>query len=157
MAYPRVRLPSFPPIFIDIMDFNKMEKQIDAYNASGEADKFFSELAEKNIIKEKRFRRFEEYLKTHCFEILMYRLIKENGDEHQDKCYNSGYMPYPNNKLQFVFDYVNEKINPIEDDELDSDFHNLIKEFKGYYFQWIWGQGVITRIYNKNKKPLLQL
>jgi len=43
----------------------------------------------------------------------------------------------------------------------DSDLSNISNEiwfYKGYYFQMIWSQGVITKIYNKDDmKQLLCL
>lgn len=59
------------------------------------------------------------------------------------------------NKLAFVIDYVGHKVAPVKVSALDCDFSNAIHFFRGYYFQHIWGQGVITRIYNKDDNKLL--
>ena len=85
----------------------------------------------------------------------MYRLILEHDDDYIDKCYHNGYMPSPNNKLNFVIGYVFDNLAEIGVNELDCDFPNDIRQFKGYYFQHIHGQGTITRIYNKDDNRLL--
>ena len=64
-------------------------------------------------------------------------------------------MPYPNRKLAFVVGYVFDNLARIMVHELDCDFGNEIRLFKGYYFQHIHGQGTILRIYNKDDNNLI--
>ncbi len=88
----------------------------------------------------------------------MQRLINENGDDWRERCYNKGYQPYPNNKLAFLIDYVVHNYESITVSELECEhFADEIWFFKGYYIQMIWGQGVLTNIFNKNKEYLLQV
>ena len=133
------------------MDIEKLKKFIE----SDEGEQYFLELAKKQELREARHRRFEEWLKTNDFDKLMYRLILEHDDDYIDKCYHNGCMPYPNNKLSFVIGYVFDNLAQINVSELDCDFANDIRQFKGYYFQHIHGQGTITRIYNKDDNRLL--
>jgi len=119
--------------------------------------KYFEKLAEKQALQNSRFKRFEEWLENNDFDKLMYRLILEHGDDYIDKCYHNGFMPFPNRKLSFVIDYVtrDDVPHPVSVKELECDFANDIWEFRGYYFQNIFGQGTITRIYNKDDLRLL--
>ena len=60
---------------------------------------YFDKLADKEALDKKRFKRFEKWLETNDFNVLMERLISEHDDNYIDKCYHNGYMPYPNRKL----------------------------------------------------------
>ena len=116
---------------------------------SGELDKFFNELNKKHEIKEGRFKKFEKYLETIDFDTLIYRLVMEHGEEYREKCWHEGVMPHPNNKLSFLFDYVLTKTPHIDVPEIKCSFMQEIREFKGYYFELVHGQGTIHTIYNK--------
>jgi len=136
------------------MDIDGFEKWWD----SEDGKRFCEEIKEKHERKEARHERFEKWLEDNDFDKLMNRLILEHDDDYIDKCYHNGYMPYPNRKLAFVVGYVFDNLAQIKVLELDCDFPNDIRLFKGYYFQHIHGQGTILRIYSKDDlKMLLQL
>ena len=121
----------------------------------GQADmkEYFDDLSYKQKIKEGRFDKFEKWLEENDFDRLLYRLILEHDDEYINKCYDNGYEPYPTRKMQFVFDFVTERVGEeVYVKEFDSIFANKVWEFKGYYFQITWGQGAIITIYNKDDK-----
>jgi hypothetical protein len=120
-----------------------------------DVEKWFEKFDISETIQKQRFNRLAKYLKTVDFDKLIYRLIDEHNDEYIDKCYNNGYQPYPNNKLNFLLNYLCEKYKERNVKELDSDFMNTIRQYKGYYFQIIYGQGSIMRIYNKRDFRLL--
>ena len=125
---------------------------------SEEGEAFILEQKKKQELKEKRHRRFEDWLEENDFDKLMYRLILEHNDDYLDSCYHRGVMPYPNNKLGFVVGYITNNLASVYVSELDCDFPNQVWLFKGYYFQHIHGQGTILRIYNKeDMRMLLQL
>ena len=128
------------------MDIEKFK----AWAESDAGEQYFIGLAKKQAVVEARHRRFETWLETNNFDVLMERLILEHDDDYIDKCYRKGYMPSPNNKLNFVIEYVVDNHEPIYVSELDCDFANQVWQFRGYYFQHIHGQGTITRIYKKN-------
>jgi len=116
---------------------------------SGELDDFFEEHNKKHEILEGRFQKFEKYLENIDFDDLIYRLVMEHGEEYCEKCWANGFEIYPNNKLQFLFDYVMDRVPDVDVPEIEYSFMQEIREFKGYYFEAIHGQGVIYRIYNK--------
>jgi hypothetical protein len=133
----------------------KLREHLASPEGKASMEKHFLKLAEREKLAETRHRRFEEWLEKNDFDKLMYRLILEHGDEYVDKCYHNGHMPHPNRKLAFVIDYIIHNIARIKVRELDCDFANEIYFFKGYYLQHIMGQGVITRIYNKDDMSLI--
>ena len=133
------------------MDIEKLKKWLE----SEDAKEYFAAEAERQEIRKKRHERFEEWLEDNDFDKLMNRLILEHDDDYVDKCYNKGYMPSPNRKLSFVIGYVFDNLAGIKVSELDCDFPNDIRQFKGYYFQHIHGQGTIARIYSKDDNRLL--
>lgn len=132
------------------LDYKAMDKKLDDFYASDEGKNFFIKIEKERELKEKRFNRFNEWLKNNDFEALMFRLIHEHGDDYQKKCMHKGYEPYPNNKLGFLIDYLVHNYEPIEVPEIEpKHFPSTIYFFKGYYFQTICGQGCFYRIYNK--------
>jgi hypothetical protein len=113
-------------------------------------DDYFTKLKEDKEIVEKRFNIFEKWLENNDFNTLLYRMILKHDDEYRSRCYERGYEPYPNNIMGFIFKYVTQRGGKqVEVRELDNLFNNKIWEFNGYYFQIIWGQGVILKIFNK--------
>jgi len=137
------------------MDIEKMKAYMESPEGKAETEAYIAKMAKEQEIADGRYVRFEKWLETHDFDNLMYRLILEHDDEYRNECYYKGSEPYPNNKLNFVLDYITQKVATITVSELDCDFANSIYFFKGYYIQHIWGQGVITRIYNKDDNKLL--
>lgn len=132
------------------LDLKKMEEAIREFVNSDEGKAYFEKERIKNKILKNRYVRFENWLETNDFNKLLYRLILiHNSDEYRDNCYHNGYMPMPNNILQFILDYIIDRYAPITVNILDCDFPNEIRFFKGYYFQNIYGQGVIIKIINK--------
>jgi len=115
-------------------------------------EEFWKKENEKNEIQEIRFEKFEKWLETNLFDSLMERLLKEHDDRYIDSCYKKGYESHPNNKLQFIFDYVINKLDTIIDRSIeDYDFPTEIRFFKSYKFVIIYGQGAIERIYKDDK------
>lgn len=127
------------------MDETGFEKWLE----SEDGQTFIQKQHEKLVLKEKRHRRFEEWLKNNDFDKLLNRLVLEHNDKYQDKCYDRGYQPYPNRKLSFLIGYLVDNMKTIYVKELNCDFPNQIWEFNNYYFQLIHGQGTIFRLYKK--------
>lgn len=128
----------------------KLKAHLESPEGKASMEKYFGNLAKQEMIKEGRFEKFTEWLKDNDFDQLLYRLVLEHDDEYREKCYHKGYEPYMNNKLSFVFDYAVENGEEVKVKELDCPFSNVISEYRGYYFQIIWGQGSVTQIHNKD-------
>jgi hypothetical protein len=138
------------------MDFDKFQKELDEWMASDEAKVYFKKEADKQMLKESRYLRFEEWIKHNNFDTLMYRLILEHGEDWNRKCNDNGFEAFPNNKLQFVLDYVFHNQEPIRVKKIEAKhFPSQTYLFKGYYFQITQGQGCIIDIYNAEDYRLL--
>lgn len=139
------------------MELDNVKEKIDNWYNSPAGEKYFNNLVEKHKLLNQRHKRFEIWLETNDFDKLMYRLIFEHNDEYIEKCHHNGFEAYPNNKLNFVISYVsrNDVPHPIDVKKIRCNFPNDIWEFKGYYFQFIYGQGTLIRIYNKEDLRLL--
>lgn len=137
---------------------NNWQKNFDEILDNDELmDKYFEKLSIKKEIKEKRYQKFEKWLESNNFDLLMDKIVDEHNDDYIDKCYKNGFEPHPNNKLSFIFDYIFENLEYIEDHTIESyDFSTSMRFFKNYHFVNIYGQGTFSRIY-KNKELILTL
>lgn len=117
---------------------------------------FFSK---KMKLREIRYDQLENYINVNNFDTLILRLMNEHNSDYREECYSNGFEPYPNNKLELLLEYVSLHGDNLDHlPKIDCEFPNDIFEFRGYYFQHIYGQGTITRIYNKDDfKLILQL
>lgn len=130
------------------LDIKKFEIHLENWIESAEGKEYFENIEKKNEIQEGRYRRFEKYLETHDFDKLMYKLILEHGEEWREKCWHNGCEVFPNNKLQFVINYVFDNLIPITVPRIENKFDTDIRFFKGYYFRIMHGQGSVFDLYN---------
>ena len=141
---------------IDIENLtNDFTKSINEWAESDSGKKYFENVIVALKSKHFRFNSFEEWLKHNDFDDLLYRLINKHDDKYCERCYHNGYETKPNNALSFIIDYVIRNNKTVNVPAINCDFPNKIWEFNEYYFQLIWGQGVITNIYNKDDMKLL--
>ncbi|RLD65613.1 MAG: hypothetical protein DRI95_08320 [Bacteroidetes bacterium] len=142
------------------MKLEDVEQQINEWYGSEECDEHFDFLELKFELKEKRYNRFENYIKENDFKKLMERLISEHDSDYINKCILKGYNQYPNNKLSFIFDYVfnyaPNNYKSLFGIELIF-FPDDVRKFSGFHFQIIYGQGTIYKIFDKNEELLLSL
>lgn len=139
------------------MNLDDVKQQINDWYNSEECELHFEYLKIRFELKEKRYKRFEEYIEENDFNVLMERLISEHDIIYKRKWTLMRFKPYLNNKLSFIFDYVTDNYDTVYVKELDSHFMDEVRYFKGFYFQIISGQGTIHRIYNKDKELILSL
>lgn len=105
-----------------------------------------------------RFEKFESWLELNDFDNLIYRLINEHDDNYREKCYSKGHEPHPNNKLNFIIKYIINNFEPVNVRKIKCNFPHTIWEFKGFYLEFVYGQGTMITIYNKDDlKPVLSL
>jgi hypothetical protein len=130
----------------------RLKEHLESPEGKKQLNEYFENLAKKEAIKKARFEKFDKWLEENDFDKLLYRLILEHNDEYIEKCYENGYESHMNNVLSFVFDYCCDRGKPVKKipKELKCDFPQAVYEFRGYYFEIIWGQGSITAIYNKD-------
>lgn len=103
--------------------------------------------------KNKRYKKFEKFIETYDFDKLMLRLTYEHNNEYINNCYYQGYLPKPNNKLQFIFDYLIDNYADIIVRQLKTPEKSKVWSFKGYFFQ-ITANGIINVI-NKDDLTLM--
>ena len=128
---------------LDIEEMKKWAEE-DRKNPDG----YLNTLAKKEKLQSKRFDRFEKWLETNDFEELLQRLLKRNGDERTDWCMSRGHMKYPTPMMQFVFDYISDRFEIVNNELLDGDFSQGTWFFKGYWFQLLCGQGCFWKIFD---------
>ncbi len=131
------------------LDLKEMISKFEEWLNSEEVNMVFEKQNELNEIRKIRQNHFNEWLKYNDFDKLIYRLILEHNDEYREKCYHNGKAPYPNNKLDFLIEYVFANTESVEVTQLDSDSLNQINLFNGYYFQIVYGRDMVINIYNK--------
>lgn len=140
------------------MQLNKIKDFFESPEGIKKMDELCRTIEIKEAIKQHRFKKFGVWLENNDFDLLLYKLILHHGDEYIENCYSKGYEPHPNNILTFIFDYTSVFGKLVEIKKFDNDFPNEIREFKGFYFQTIWGQGSFVRIHNKDDmRTILQL
>jgi len=109
-------------------------------------------------IEHKRAQKLRHYLNEKNFNNFIGRIIREHDTVYCDKCYQKGVEPYPNNKFDLLLKLVEIEGEEIEKiDFRDTNFPNQIIKYNNYYFQWIWGQGVIIRIYDERHELIFQI
>lgn len=121
-------------------------------------EQYFTELTMKKDIEYKRLQKLRTFLSENIFDDLIGRIIRDHDNVYINKCYKNGHMPYPNNKFSLLLSLVEIEGEEIKEiDFKDDTFPNTVIKYENYYFQWIWGQGVINRIYDINHELILQL
>ena len=104
-------------------------------------------------IKDNRYNKYEKYVDDINFDNLMLRLVYEHNNDYLEKCTNNGFNPKPNNKLQFIIDYLNDRYCTILVRKISNNVFDKIWSYRGYYFH-INGDGCIN-IYNKDDMTLM--
>ena len=131
-------------------------KKFEEYLDSPAFDVYLEKIKMEKEIAEQRYQKLERYLSQVSFDDLMNRLLEEHDDAYRDKCYSLGYEPYPNNKLQFLLDFISEKAEPLPHGSVDDNmFEAELYFFKNYYFQLSQGQGAFWRVFDINKNEFL--
>lgn len=106
-----------------------------------------------NDNKNYRYEKFENFLVNNDFDRLMLRLTYEHNNEYICKCYNEGKNPKPNNKLQFILNYLKDNYCDIIVKQLKTPLKSKVWSFKGYFFQ-ITANGIINVI-NKDDLTIM--
>lgn len=137
------------------LDLDEIERRSDEIMNGPETEEYFKQVKIKRDIQSGRFKKFESYLEKYSFEMLLKRVIREHDETYRDKCRNAGCETYPTNKMQFIYDYITDKIDPIHVSGItDGHFYTECRFFKGYYFTVTHGQGCFYRIFDSNKKDI---
>lgn len=121
---------------------------------------YWNTIKKKKILKEKRFNKFKKLIEENKINIseLLDRIFNEHNEEYKDKCYKNGYEPYPNNKLSFLFSYIEHVLDPIKNPEfIDDYFSTVVYYYKGFYIAKTNGQGSFIHIYDNSKERIFTI
>lgn len=137
------------------MDFGKFSEWLD----SEEGQKSVELFGKKLEAKHQRYERANAYLqrlKKPQFDALLLKEIAKHDEAWKDRCYANGYEPYPSNLLSLLFNVVEEFGKPHKGvlDEFDQSFGGGTRTYRGFYFNWIHGQGTVLRIFNSNREEI---
>ena len=87
------------------------------------------------VILEKRFDKFEKFVESCDFEKFFYRILLEHNDEWFEICSINGLEKTLNNKLKFIFQYLESRGNRIFSNKNNSFLHTEKWKFKNFIFE----------------------
>jgi len=131
--------------YFDVEEFTKIDL----------IEKFSKKIINEQKIYKQHSDFFEKWLKTNDFDNFLCQLIKKHDGKYCKKCKINGFEPHPNNLLNFIIEYITNNGESVIISKIVCDFPNKVWFFKNYYYQIIWGQSAIIKIYDKNLKLLL--
>lgn len=143
------------------MEKNVFQK-LKEFHESPEGKKSILEFFEKLERERKRKEKAKDYLLSlskYKFDKLVTRLISENGEKQRDKCWKERCEPYPTHLMYLLFEGATlggKEYNKVLD-RGDGMFGGGTFKFRGYYFNFLYGQGVIYRIFNSKKEEIFNL
>lgn len=134
------------------LDIEKLRRELeeDAKDPNG----YFAKLGKKQVALNLRYDKFEKWLETNEFEPMFKKLLERNGDERDDYCYKNGCEKYGTPLMEFLLEYISNRVEQTENDGIDKDFSGGTWLFKNYWFQVLHGQGSFWKIFDKDLKCL---
>lgn len=145
------------------LEWELRKKKFDEILNSPATDAWFELHNLKEKIMEERSEKLHISLETGGISMayLIERLIKEHDKAYEDKMYNKGIQPHPNNKLYLLFNVAEkygQKVNA-EDTKTWNDvpFSTEIHFYKGYYFVTMWGQGAANFVLDSEENRIISL
>lgn len=114
-------------------------------------------IALKMELRKNRVSKVDEYIKKHGIKQIIDRIILEHGKKWEDKCWNKGYSPYPNNKFRLLLDWITETYEPVDNDLLPQDFLSASYFVNGYWFAIYCGQGCFHNVYDNELNLILHI
>lgn len=144
---------------------DSMLERMQAFLNSPEGEKSLREFAAKIEREAVQAKKWGDYLSTLTYEQrleLFQRVDAKHDERWRELCYSRGYEPYPWNIVHPVFkaaelygeDYDYDKEGPL--DSFDEHFGAFTKLYLGFYFNWIFGQGTVLRVFDKDKQEIFR-
>jgi hypothetical protein len=137
------------------MNLEKLKQFLD----SEEGQKSMELFGKKLEAEHQRYTRANEYLqklKKPDFDALLLKEISKHDEAWRDRCWKAGCEPYPSNLMELMFRVAEEfgKTHKGILDEFDQSFGGGTCTYRGFYFNWIHGQGTVLRIFNSNREEI---
>jgi hypothetical protein len=90
---------------------------------------------------------------------LIERIEKKHDQRWEDLCQEKGFQPYPWEIVHVLFraaeifgtHYEGEPL-----DSFDTHFGAYTKQYGDLYFNWIYGQGTVIRIFDRDKREIFR-
>lgn len=141
---------------------NKMLEEMRAFMKTPEGKASMERMKAKIQREGERKRRAFEYINNLTreeFELKLAKEIARHDRAYEDRCYAKGHMPHPRNLMYFVFNAAEIGGRPYNKqlDEFDVNFGGGTIKYRGHYFNWIFGQGTVLRIFNPKKECIFSL
>ena len=128
---------------------------------SEEGERWLEEQSRRARLKNERIRKLHERLSSLSDEEyaqFIDKLISKHDDAYKDRMYSQRIQPHPNMLLSLVFDVAIEIGVPVEPfDEFPQIFPSDTVDYRGFYFEYVYGQGTVSRIYSPQKLLIFQL
>jgi len=139
-----------------------MSIDLEKFRAALEADLadpngYWNTLIKKDEAARARFPKVEAYIEKHGMPAVMDRLVREHGEEWEQKCWDRGCETYPNQKFNLLWKYITESYEPVHNDRIPQDFLSASYFVKGYWFTIYCGQGCFYRVYDHDINTILQI
>ena len=137
------------------IDVEKFKAALDAdlENPNG----YWNTLAKKREVEEERFHKVEAYVSKYGMKTVVDRMIKEHDEVWKDKCWKLRYEPYPNNKFEILWKWIENSLEHVENSSIPQDFLGASYFIGGYWFCIYCGQGCFYRVYDNEMNILLQI
>ena len=141
---------------------SEMLEQMRAFMESPEGKASMERMKAKMQMEEDRKRKAFDYIESlprEEFETKLAKEIARHDDAYERRCYAKGYMPHPRNLMYFVFNAaeIGGRSYNKQLDAFDSSFGGGTIKYRGHYFNWIFGQGTVLRIFNPKKECIFSL
>ena len=138
------------------MKLKKFKQVIEDWMDTLESSEYFKNEKIKENLLFFRFNQFENWLNSNNFDILIEKVITKHN-KYKEQYLNKKYQFKPTNILGFIIEYIQNKFDIIDVDQLKVNFPNQVWFFKGYYFQIIYNQGSTYKIYDNKFQQLIQI
>ena len=139
-----------------------MLEKMEAFMETPEGKASLGRMRDKMKREAGRKQRAFEYIESLSraeFESKLAKEIARHDDDYEGRCYAKGYMPHPRNLMYFVFNAAEIGGRPYNKqlDTFDASFGGGSIKYRGHYFNWIFGQGTVLRIFNPKKECIFSL
>ena len=145
-----------------MIDIEALKKKLDSQIESGEFDKHLDEYLNHRLRITSRAEKFGIIYDSMTYDRrvkLIERIEKKHDDRWRILCHNEGYEMKLWNIANVLFDAAEmfgSEHNGEPLDNFDANFGAYTILYGDLYFNWIYGQGTILRIFDKDKMEIFR-
>jgi hypothetical protein len=145
------------------LDMGKLNEKLMEFLESEAGQESLKDFARNLERQDRAAAKVDSFLQTLDYEARL-TLLKKASSKHterwNDTCYANGFEPYPWQIINVTFRAAEIFGTLYEDgalDKFDESFGAFTKEYLGFYFNWIYGQGTVLRIFDKDKQEVFSI